>query len=217
LVAKTSRVLDIRTRVMVAVWELTKNDLLLCVTPDEIADEVKRLYGKKVALGTVKNVFSELQKPDLPNRIFHEEGFHISTNKMGKARKRYCLDEDLVILPETAFILLELARRGKGHRVSPGAIVEVKHEISRYGVTEADVETRISEAIRVGYIKGNIGGSLTVCNRLRSEKEYLQELHNRLVTLSVLPPSEPATKELTATHSKKRGLNKDACSTSEIG
>jgi hypothetical protein len=159
---------------MFVVWELTKDDLLRCVTAQEVVSGLNQMYGVDVAEGTVKNFFAKL-----PDHTFYEEGFHAPGKMIGNTRKRYCLDEDTIILPETAYILLALAKLGKNHRISPQAIDQVIDEMSVFGVSADDVKGRVEEAVRVGYLKP-VGASYTVSNRLRSEREFLEGLASKL-------------------------------------
>lgn len=160
---------------MVAVWEMTSEDLLLCVTPREIA---KRLSKSE---GHIREIINNLQKEKLPYDTFYEEGFHGNTRPTGNTRRRYRLHEDTVILPETAWILIDLAQQGENHRISLEAINKtVKRAEITLEVNPDDTYGRIQEAIRTGYLKANIRNSLTIRDRLLREREYLKILAQKL-------------------------------------
>ncbi len=202
--ARRSKTPGIRIRIMCAVWELTKDSLLKCVTCEEIAVGLKKLGGKEMSARYVQTTIGQLQSPKLPYDTFHAEGFHSKNQGKGNTKKRYRLSGDTVTLPESAFILLELSNRGSNHLIPPDAVQDTINAASEYGLSQGDVVGRIGEAVRVGYLKRNIRNSFEVSDRLLREREYLEYLASKLESKS-FPLSSPQ-----ATHAaaKKRGTIK---------
>jgi hypothetical protein len=179
---------EIWTRIMFAVWMLTKDDVTQFVSRAEISAEIKRLYGDSVSLDYIRKKIRELQRSEEKDYdTFIVDGRR--KHKSGKTEDLYRLHEDTVLFPETAWILLSLCEKAKFHRIPEEAVEGTKQEALRYGLSAEYVDGRISEALRVGYIKEIVGSGYVGSNRLSFEKEYLVKLTAIFRTLDVPSPN----------------------------
>jgi hypothetical protein len=183
----------IEARIMLAVWEITKDNLLGFASRDQIILKIQELDGKKkLSDAYVRREINNLQ--GLPYITFLEEG-KPSSGKMENPQRTYRLHEDTVIIPETAWILLDLAKRGRDHQITLEHIKETIQAAEKSSLSPEDVWGRIKEAARVGYIKESIRSSYIVSNRLIKEREYLEELaHRKVRSIAQSPPTANAGK-----------------------
>jgi len=129
---------------MILVWELTQFDGTKFLSALEMTDYLHRTEPY------IKRICETMTKGDGAPLVAKDD--HLTSNRRGrKAALGYRLDDNTVIMPLTARVLVELMASHSGHRVRRAVLVG--RMVSRYGAAETDINSRIDEAIRVGYIE----------------------------------------------------------------
>jgi hypothetical protein len=172
--------LSMQTRIMILVWELTQFDGTKFLTALEMSDYLDRSEPY------IKRVCETMTKGERAPLVAKDD--HLTSNRRGrKAAVGYRLDDNMVIMPLTARLLVELMVSHSGHCVCRPVLVS--RMASRYGAAEADINSRIDEAIRVGYIEEVPDNSLRGRERINREIDYLQYLANKVPSQGLQPRS----------------------------
>jgi hypothetical protein len=160
--------LDIKAKVMLAIWELTKDDGSKFVSPDEVAGYLS------VDPGYIRAVLREIESGRLSEKRYHASG-----KLRGRKRISYRLHDDAVIKEGTALLLVQLLKSHRNHSVNYEEFIELmvqKHEMSREGVVN-----RIAEGIRVGYIEdlNAVDGTIRGRERINEDFDYIEVLASK--------------------------------------
>ena len=140
----------------------------------------------------IRKKIKQLQKPETEQDTFIVDGRR--TSETGNTEDVYRLHQDTVLFPETAWILLALSEKFMFHRIPKEAIAEVKKEaLKAYQLSNDFVDSRIKEAVRVGYIKEIFDGDYMTSNRFSFEREYLVKLAQVFTSPSILEELAPKT------------------------
>jgi hypothetical protein len=160
--------LDIKAKVMLAIWELTKDDGSKFVSPDEVAGYLS------VDPGYIRAILRGIESGRLSEKRYHASG-----KLRGRKRISYRLHDDAVIKEGTALLLVELLKNHRNHSVNYEEFIELmvqKHEMSREGVVN-----RIAEGIRVGYIEdlNAVDGTIRGRERINEDFDYIEVLASK--------------------------------------
>ena len=162
---------------MIVIWELTQGDGTKFVSAGELKTHISRSedYLKKTCEGMTKE-----PRP----RLVPLEA-HRNEQQVGRmATLGYRLAEEAVIIEETARILLELLRSHDAHRVNRKKFVE--RMVSDFGMDADEVNERIDEGIKFGYIERVPEKSLRGREVINLEIDYLRYLADKV------PPRRPS-------------------------
>jgi hypothetical protein len=184
--------LDIKAKVMLTIWELTKNDGSKFVSPIEIAEWLG------VEAGYIRTVIGEIDAQAGPHLA--EKRYHAPGKKRGRKRIDYRLHDDVVIKEGTALLLLELLKHHRNHSVNLKEFVELM--VTQYGMTPEGVDNRISEGIRVGYIEDLtlVDGSIRGKERINEDFDYIRALASKYHSI---PHNQQLTPQYNSLSNKK--------------
>jgi hypothetical protein len=168
--------LDSKAKVMLTIWELTKNDGRRFASPEKIAECLS------VTPGFIRKVISEIEV--LPGPHLFPDKYHAPGVKKGRKRIRYRLDDDAVIKEGTARILLELLKSHRRHSVDRQEFVD--RMSSELGMKPDSIEDRIKEGIRAGYIEDltTFDGSIRGRQRINIYFDYIKALASKYPSTS---------------------------------
>jgi hypothetical protein len=156
---------------MIVVWELTQGDGTKFVSAEELKRHIGRSedYLKKACEAMTKEPRA---------RLVSKEG-HLTEKQVGRmATLGYRLAEEAVIIKETARILIELLRSHDSHRVNREQFV--MQMVSEYGMDPDEVNDRIDEGIKFGYIEKVPEKSLRGREVINLEIDYLIYLADKV-------------------------------------
>lgn len=169
---------------MIVIWELTQGDGTKFVSATELKAHVGRSeeYLKKACEAMTKGLWPRL----VPKEA------HLNEEQVGrKATLGYRLAEEAVIIEETARILIELLKSHDAHRVNRKKFVE--NMVSDYMMDADEVNERIDEGIRLGYIEKVPKNSLRGREVINQEIDYLTYLADKVPSkLTSENPAQPA-------------------------
>jgi hypothetical protein len=163
--------LDIKAKVMLTIWELTKNDGSKFVSPNEIAQYLG------VEAGYIRTVIGEIEA-QAGSRLA-EKKYHAPGKRHGRKRIDYRLHDDIVIKEGTALLLFELLKHHRNHSVNREEFVSFM--VKQYDMTPEGVNNRINESIRVGYIEDLtlVDGTIRGKERINEEFDYIRTLASK--------------------------------------
>jgi hypothetical protein len=156
---------------MIVIWELTQRDGTKFVSAAELQTHIGRSeeYLKKAC---------EAMTKEPQPRLVPKEA-HLNEEQIGrKATVGYRLAEEAVIIQETARILTELLKSHAAHRVNRKEFVE--RMIRDYGMDADEVNERIDEGIKFGYIEKVPKNSLRGREVINQEIDYLTYLADKV-------------------------------------
>lgn len=180
--------LDINAKVMLTIWELTKNDGRKFASPEEIAARLD------VEPGYVRTIIGEIE--DLPGPHLSEKKYHAPGKKKGRKRIGYRLHDDAVIKEGTALLLVELMRSHRNHSVNRDEFVG--RMVEEHGMTPVGVNNRIREGIRAGYIDDltEFDGTIRGREHINVDFDYIKALASKYrPTPQSTRPNKPQTKD----------------------
>lgn len=183
--------LDVKARVMLTIWELTKNDGSKFASPEEIADYLS------LEAGYIRGIIGDIEKQPSPR--LSEKRYHAPGKTKGRKRIGYRLHDDAVIKEGTALILVELLKHHHNHSVNREEFVRLMARDHK--MTDEGVNNRIDEGIRVGYVE-----DLTPIDGTVRGKERINEDFDYIRTLAVKYPSQQQPQQ--PTHAGKAGRKK---------
>lgn len=188
--------LDVKAKVMLTVWELTKDDGSKFVSPDEIAERLD------LDPGYIRSVISDIEA--LPDPRLAEKRYHAPGKRRGRKRIDYRLHDDAVIKEGTALLLVELLKHHRNHSVNRDEFVAFM--VEQHAMTPEGVRNRIDEGIRVGYIEDltPLDGTIRGKERINEDSDYI-----RALAAKYQPARAPRTVPLSKPKGKssKRGVN----------
>jgi hypothetical protein len=160
--------LDVRARVMLTIWELTKDAGHKFATPAEIG---KALH---LTAGYVRQVIQEIEDLSGPHLV--ENKHHAKGVSKGRMRIGYRLHDLAVIKPATALMLVELLKNHRSHFVKRKEFVDYMADV--HGMARAGVDDRITEGIRAGYIEDvtTLDGTIRGREQINVDLPYIQAL-----------------------------------------
>jgi hypothetical protein len=160
--------LDIKAKIMLTIWELTKNAGDKFATPAEIGKALR------ISPGYVRTIIQDIE--DLPGPHLSENKYHAKGIKTGRKRICYRLNDRTVIKPATALILIELLKKHQDHYVSRDDFVD--YMVDEYGMTRDGVLGRIREATASGYIEDTVDldSSIRGCEQINVDHDYIHAL-----------------------------------------
>jgi hypothetical protein len=178
--AKSARItlpkrINLNTKIMIVIWELTQGDGTKFVSAAELKTHLglSEEYLKKVCEAMTKG---------LRPRLVPKEA-HLNEEQVGrKATLGYRIAEEAVIIQETARILIELLKSHDAHRVNRNKFVE--RMVSGYGMDADEVNERIDEGIKFGYIEKVPKNSLRGREVINQEIDYLTYLADKVLLRS---------------------------------
>lgn len=176
MTAKNTRIklpkrIDLNTKIMIVIWELTQGDGTKFASAAELQTHIGRSeeYLKKACEAMTKG-----PRP----RLVPKEA-HLKEQQVGrKTTLGYRLAEEAVIIQETARILIELLKSHDAHRVNRNEFVE--RIIKGYGMDADEVNERIDEGIKLGYIEKVPKSSLRGREVINQEIDYLTYLADKV-------------------------------------
>lgn len=159
---------DVRAKVMLTIWELTKNAGDKFVSPAEIG---RALH---LTAGYVRQVIQEIE--ELPGPHLAETKYHAEGVTKGRMRIGYRLHDLAIIKPATALILAELLKNHRAHYVDREEFID--HMVRTHGMTRAGVENRIAESILAGYVEDAtpLDGTIRGREQINVDLVYIQTL-----------------------------------------
>ncbi len=174
--------LDARAKVMLTIWELTKDAGFKFVSPQEIADYLN------VEPGYIRKVIGDIEA--MPSPHLSKKKYHAPGKKFGRRRIGYRLDDDAVIKEGTALILLELLKSHHNHSVRRDDFV--LRMVTTYQMTADGVNGRIDEAIRANYVEDltSFDGTIRGRERVNLFFDYISGLASKYRPAS--SPQDPA-------------------------
>jgi hypothetical protein len=179
--------LDIKAKVMLTIWELTKNDGRKFASPEEIAACLD------VEPGYIRTVISEIEH--LPGPHLSEKKYHSPGKKKGRKRISYRLHDDAVIKEGTALILTELLKNHRNHSINRDEFVSLM--VKRHGMTTRGVNNRISEGIRMEYIEDmtEFDGTIRGREQINVDFDYIKALASKYRSNSLKRSTKQALKK----------------------
>jgi DNA-binding MarR family transcriptional regulator len=164
--------LDTKAKVMLTIWELTKNDGRKFASPEEIAARLN------VRPGYIRKVIGEIEE-ELPAPHLSPDKYHARGVTKGRKRIRYRLHDDAVIKEGTALILLELLKSHRPHSADREEFID--RMVKEYGMKAESVEDRIKEGIRAGYIEDltSFDDSIRGRERINKYMDYIKALASK--------------------------------------
>lgn len=190
--------IDLKTKILIVIWELTQGDGTKFVSTEELQMHIGRseVYLKKACVALTKG----------PRRRLVPKGAHLNEEQVGRmATVGYRLAEEAVIIEETARILIELLKSHDAHRVSRKKFVE--RMVAEFGMNADEVNERIDEGIRLGYIEKVPRNSLRGREVINQEISYLTYLADKVPPRrSPENPALLASAEKTAKITPKKGV-----------
>lgn len=163
--------IDLKTKILIVIWELTQGDGTKFVTTEELQTHTGRseVYLKKACVALTKG----------PRPRLVSKGAHLNEEQVGRmATVGYRLAEEAVIIEETARIMIELLKSHDAHRVSRETFVE--RMVTKFGMDADEVNERIDEGIRLGYIEKVPRNSLRGREVINQEISYLTYLADKV-------------------------------------
>src|ERR1700730_7744535 len=159
---------DAQVVVMFAIWELTKNDVVLAVAPDQIGAHINRHAGY------VRSVIKQLMLS--PYQKLQPVPYH--QKPQGRLRKAYRIHDQAVNLEETAMILCRLRNfaldNPKNNRIERELFSQ--YIASEFRMKRPDIDARINDALRYNYLESPLSGYIKGTQRLVDEVGYLGKL-----------------------------------------
>lgn len=189
--------IDLKTKILIVVWELTQGDGTKFVSTEELRMYLGRSedYLKKACLALTRG----------PRRRLVPKGAHLNEEQIGRmATVGYRLADEAVIIEETARILIELLKSHHAHRVNRKKFVE--RMVSGFGMDAGEVNERVDEGVRLGYIEKVPGNSLRGREVINQEISYLTYLAEKVpprpLPESPAPRTSPQKKTAKSTSEK---------------